>query len=49
MLPRTAQILLPVEADPSLCGRTFVQQWVDYAGTGIDFGTSAAVELTVGF
>ncbi|MCA8944076.1 MAG: FG-GAP repeat protein [Planctomycetes bacterium] len=44
----SASFVLHVDADLSLLGRTFDLQWIEWAGTGIDFGTSQAMRLDVG-
>ena len=44
----TAWFDLPITSDPIWCGRSLQVQWLDYAGVGIDIGTSQAFRLTVG-
>ncbi len=45
----SSTVALDILADPLFCGFTFDVQWIDYAGMGMDFGTSRAVHLTVGY
>ncbi len=44
----SASVVLPIPNEPILCETFFDVQWIDHGGTGLDFGSSQSVRLTVG-
>ncbi len=44
----SSDAVLLAPTDPLICGGPFAVQWVEYTGSGMDFGTSRSAELTFG-